>query len=156
MRVGVGSHFGEESIYGFGQDEYQKFAAFTGVINLRDQSGRPVHNARITLVKKSTMVPWDQRVTDANGNAKITAQIPDPPGAVDLAYRVDKSDPTGVIAPVLIDVIPGHGEEPQGLTVEVKGGPAAAGGTARGNVPLIAVAGGVVVLGILGFLFFKK
>lgn len=155
MRVGVGSHFGEESIYGFGQDEVQKFASYTAVVNVHDPSGRPIHDARVTLVKKSTMVPWDQRRTDANGNAKITAQIPDPPGATDLAFRVDKSDATGVIAPVLIDAIPGHGEEPQGLTVEVKGG-AGGGTTTRSNVPLIAAAGGVVVLGIIGFLFFKK
>jgi hypothetical protein len=153
MRVGVGSHFGEESIYGLGQDEVQKYAAFTAVINVRDASGRPVNNARITLVNKSSMTPFDQRVTDTNGNAKITAQIPDPPGMVNLAYRVDKADPTGMVAPTVFDVIPGHGEEPQGLTVDVKGG---APGGSRSNVPIPAIVGGVVVLGILGFLFFKK
>jgi hypothetical protein len=153
MRVSAHSHFGEESIYGMGADETQNYAAFTGVINLHDSSGKPVRNGRITLVNKSTMTPFDQRVTDANGSAKITAQIPDPPGLTNLAYRVDKNDAEGMIEPILIDVVAGQGEEPQGLSVDVKV-PGSKPGTSK--IPLVAIIGGVAILGILGYAFFKK
>lgn len=143
MRVGVGSHFGEESIYGFGQDDTQSFTAYAGVINLHDPSGKPVNNARITLVNKSTMEPYAQVRTDANGAARLAAQIP--AGVSKLAYRVD--DTPAAPQAVLVDIPAGQGDRPQAIMLGSGGGKA---------IPIAAAVGGVVILGLLGYAFFKK
>lgn len=141
MRVGVYSHFGEESIYGFGQDDTQTFTPYAGVINLHDPSGKPVNNARITLVNKSTMEPYTDARTDANGAARLATQLP--AGVTKLAYRID--DSPAVPQAILIDVPAGQGETPQVVTL--------AGGK---GLPIAAVVGGVAILGLLGWAFFKK
>lgn len=140
MRVGVGSHFGEESIYGVGQDDTQSFTAYTGVINLHDPSGKPINNARITLVNKSTMEPYAQVRTDATGAARLAAQIP--AGVSKLAYRID--DTPAAPQAVLVDVAAGGA--PQGIVL----------GSGGKAIPIAAAVGGVVILGLLGYAFFKK
>lgn len=141
MRVGVHSHFGEESIYGMGQDDTQTFTAYAGVINLHDPSGKPVSNARITLVNKSTMEPYTDARTDANGAARLATQLPT--GVTKLAYRID--DAPAVPQALLVDIPPGQGEAPQVVTL-----------AAGKGLPIAAAVGGLVVLGLLGWAFFKK
>jgi hypothetical protein len=142
MRVGEISHFAEESIYGLGQGAAP--SSFSGRIEVKDAgSGNFIAGATVTLLSgdKEPAVTVGVFNTDKGGNAAFMDVSPEAgTGGPNYWYRVEAP---GYISQTIVAA-------PNTVRTVLLAKPAGKG------VPIPAIVGGVVILGILGYAFFKK
>lgn len=142
MRVGEMSYFAEEGIYGLGQ---------AGLLNVAvTLDGKPVAGVDIEVLFANNTsesgktgpgglftAPYGEQ---QQGNA-IVRLLTTPPGAMDIGEDANRQ-----IA------LPAAGPSTMAFALVTKDG----GGAAKKGIPIPAIVGGVAILGILGYAFFKK